>query len=77
MGSAPHHPYLARVLDHLQRYAHSWVLPYITVMLSTGPLFLSVMWKEYMWTHPKPSDEVAVFFPNWYSYLIIALSNYV
>ena len=66
MGSAPRHPFLQRVLDHLHIYAHSWILPYLTVMLSTGPLFLSVMWKEYIWTHPKRGDEVSVLMPNWF-----------
>jgi mannosyltransferase OCH1-like enzyme len=66
MGSAPHHPFLDRVLDHLQRYAHSWILPYLTVMLSTGPLFLSVMWKEHIWSHPKKGAEVSVLMPNRY-----------
>jgi inositol phosphorylceramide mannosyltransferase catalytic subunit len=66
MGSAPHHPFLDRVLDHLQRYAHSWILPYLTVMLSTGPLFLSAMWKEHIWSHPKKGAEVSVLMPNWY-----------
>ena len=66
MGSAPHHPFLDRVLDHLHRYAHWWVLPYLTVMLSTGPLFLSAMWKEYIWSHPKRGQEISVLMPNWY-----------
>lgn len=66
MGSAPHHPFLDRVLDHLKRYAHTWILPYLTVMFSTGPLFLSSMWKEHIWSHPKKGSEVSVLMPNWY-----------
>jgi len=66
MGSRAHHPYLKRVIDHLRRYGHTWILPYLTVMLSTGPLFLSVMWKEYLWTHPKGEDEINVLMPDWY-----------
>ena len=66
MGSAPRHAFLVRVLDHLHIYAHTWLLPYLTVMLSTGPLFLSVMWKEYIWKGPSKGDEVSVLMPNWY-----------
>lgn len=66
MGSAPRHPYLRLVLDKLHVYAHSWLLPYLTVMFSTGPLFLSVLWKEYIWTRPAKGDEVSLLMPNWY-----------
>jgi inositol phosphorylceramide mannosyltransferase catalytic subunit len=66
MGAAPRHPFLSRVIDHLGRYAHSWLLPYLTVMLSTGPLFFSVMWKEYIWSHPGKGQEVRVLLPEWY-----------
>jgi len=48
MGSVPHHPFFLRVIEALSAYDKNWQLPYITVMYSTGPLFLSVIWKEYM-----------------------------
>ncbi|KAH0538829.1 hypothetical protein FGG08_004605 [Glutinoglossum americanum] len=48
MGSAPSHPFFLHVIRSLQAYARNWYVPYITVMYTTGPLFLSVMWKEYM-----------------------------
>lgn len=66
MGFAPKHAFLGRVIDHLQRYGHTWLMPYLTVMLSTGPLFLSVMWKEHIWSRPSFGDEVNVLMPNWY-----------
>lgn len=47
MGAVPHHPFFQRVIDELQNYDRSWVLPYITVMASTGPLFLSIIWRHY------------------------------
>jgi mannosyltransferase OCH1-like enzyme len=31
-------------------------MPYITVIYSTGPLFLSVIWKEYL-TGSRPMEE--------------------
>ena len=47
MGAVPHHPFFLRVIDALPRYDKSWLLPYITVMGSTGPLFLSIIWRHY------------------------------
>lgn len=47
MGSVPHHPFFLRVIDSLPGYDKSWLLPYITVMASTGPLFLSIIWRHY------------------------------
>jgi mannosyltransferase OCH1-like enzyme len=46
MGSVPHHPFFKLVQEKLKSYDRSWVLPYITVMASTGPLFLSVIWRH-------------------------------
>ncbi|KAK4622204.1 Mannosyl phosphorylinositol ceramide synthase CSH1 [Fulvia fulva] len=47
MGAVPGHPFFKRVIQELERYDRSWILPYITVMASTGPLFLSVIWRHY------------------------------
>ncbi|KAL9639186.1 MAG: hypothetical protein Q9164_001079 [Protoblastenia rupestris] len=47
MGSVPHHPFFTLVIESLIPYNRNWKLPYITVMYSTGPLFLSVIWQEY------------------------------
>ncbi|KAI9777402.1 MAG: hypothetical protein M1839_008915 [Geoglossum umbratile] len=48
MGSTPHHPFILRVIQSLQSFDRNWFVPYITVMYTTGPLFLSVMWMEYI-----------------------------
>ena len=47
MGSTPRHPFFLLVIESLIPYNRDWALPYITVMGSTGPLFLSVIWQEY------------------------------
>ena len=47
MGAVPEHPFFMRVTKDLSDYDRSWLLPYITVMGSTGPLFLSVIWRHY------------------------------
>lgn len=56
MGSVPHHPFFQLVMESLIPYNRNWKLPYITVMYSTGPLFLSVIWQEYK--RGRGSDSV-------------------
>ena len=51
MGAVPRHPFFLRVIESLQGANRKWVLPYITIMASTGPLFLSVIWKKWMSEH--------------------------
>lgn len=51
MGATPRHPFFLRVIESLQGGNRKWVLPYITIMASTGPLFLSVVWKKWMGEH--------------------------
>ena len=48
MGSVPNHPFWISVIDNLQSYARNWGFPYLTVMYSTGPLFISVIWKQWI-----------------------------
>ncbi|KAL2810882.1 nucleotide-diphospho-sugar transferase [Aspergillus granulosus] len=60
MGSIPQHPFFLRVIQSLKSYNRSWFLPYITIMYTTGPLFLSVIWKEYMRSGPDNADRVRV-----------------
>ncbi|KAK3717236.1 CSG1/SUR1-like protein [Vermiconidia calcicola] len=47
MGAVPGHCFFMRVIDELKHYDRNWLLGYITVMGSTGPLFLSVIWRRY------------------------------
>ncbi|DAA79343.1 TPA_exp: putative Glycosyl transferase [Trichophyton benhamiae CBS 112371] len=67
MGSVPNHPFFLRVIKSLQAYDRAWVLPYITVMYSTGPLFLSVIWKEYKNTDPDGVNRVRVLLQDAYN----------
>jgi mannosyltransferase OCH1-like enzyme len=66
MGTSPNHPFYLRVIEKLQKYARNWRLPYLTVMLSTGPLFLSIMWKEYLMSSPPEHLRVAILPEQWY-----------
>ncbi|KIW17311.1 hypothetical protein PV08_04503 [Exophiala spinifera] len=72
MGSIPQHPFFLRVMESLPGANRSWVLPYITIMASTGPLFLSVIWKKWMGEHAHLDPEtwigrVRVIMPSEYS----------
>lgn len=60
MGATPQHPFFLRVMESLQGADRSWVLPYITIMASTGPLFLSVIWKKWMGEHANLDPETWV-----------------
>jgi mannosyltransferase OCH1-like enzyme len=67
MGAVPQHPFFLRVIESLQSYNRNWGMPYITVMYSTGPLFLSVVWKEYLRATRPPSDHVRILMPDEYN----------
>lgn len=58
MGSIPQHPFFLKVIESLQSYDRFWMFPYITIMSSTGPLFLSIIWKQYM-RRSRPLDEAS------------------
>lgn len=67
MGSVPKHPFFQRVIENLERYSRNWQIPYVTVMYSTGPLFLSVIWKEYLSNVKNEESRVRVLMPEEYS----------
>jgi mannosyltransferase OCH1-like enzyme len=66
MGSVPQHPFFLRTIESLQAYNRNWLMPYITVMYSTGPLFLSVIWKEYMRDKRPAEEQVRILMPEDY-----------
>ena len=71
MGAVPQHPFFLRVIESLQGANRKWVLPYITIMASTGPLFLSVIWKNWLSEHSSEEIEwpgrVRVLMPDAYN----------
>lgn len=72
MGSVPRHPFFLRVIDSLPRYNRNWLLPYITVMASTGPLFLSVLWRHWSEEGLNVGDgvdggRIRILFPDEYN----------
>jgi mannosyltransferase OCH1-like enzyme len=48
MGSRPNHPFFEEVVQSLVVYDHDWLSPYLTIMYSTGPLFLSEVRENYL-----------------------------
>jgi len=66
MGSVPAHPFFLHVIDALPAYARSWYSPYITIMSSTGPLFLSLIWRRYSTGAHGDHDRVRILFPDEY-----------
>lgn len=47
LGAVPGHLFYLKVIESLKKYQRNWLVPYITIMFSTGPLFLSVMLIQY------------------------------
>ncbi|KAI5820071.1 nucleotide-diphospho-sugar transferase [Pyronema omphalodes] len=66
MGSVPQHPFFLKVISELQRYNRNWQIPYVTVMYNTGPLFLSVIWKQYIKTVSSEEQRVRILMPDEY-----------
>ncbi|KAF4547969.1 Mannosyl phosphorylinositol ceramide synthase CSH1-like protein [Elsinoe fawcettii] len=72
MGAVPRHPFFLRVIDSLPKYNRKWILPYISVMASTGPLFLSIIWRHWSSDGLNVGDgadgaRVRVLFPDEYN----------
>lgn len=63
MGSVPGHPFFEYVTNNLMRFNHNWFVSYITIMYSTGPLFLSVLWKRYKRWGVAANAEVRILDP--------------
>ncbi|KAH7122463.1 nucleotide-diphospho-sugar transferase [Dendryphion nanum] len=68
MGAVPRHPFFLKAIDSLPEYNRKWILPYITVMASTGPLFLSVIWRHYNSANPQGDSRVRILFPDEYNH---------
>lgn len=67
MGSVPGHPFFLYVIEKLEDYNRNWFSPYITIMSSTGPLFLSLMWRHYLKEEqPEQSQRLRIVFPDAY-----------
>ncbi|KAI5952601.1 CSH1 [Candida jiufengensis] len=66
MGGVPNHPFFLKAIESLENYQRNWLVPYITIMISTGPLFLSVIWKQYKrWGVPE-AGKVRILMPENY-----------
>lgn len=67
MGSVPRHPFFLKAIDSLTDYNRRWPLPYITVMATTGPLYLSIIWRHYNNASPEGANRVRILFPDEYN----------
>ena len=48
MGTVPHHPYFRMLINSLDSYNYNWLMPYMTIMNSAGPHFVSMVWSTYL-----------------------------
>lgn len=58
MGSVPRHPFYLKLIKSLKHYNKNWYIPYMTIMGSTGPLFVSVVWKQYKRWGRMPANGI-------------------
>lgn len=68
MGAVPQHPFFKEVLLNLKPMARNWHMPYLTVMASTGPLFLSLVWLSYKRQVEVDEDRVRILMADEYMY---------
>eukprot|EP00898_Chlorokybus_atmophyticus_P008770 jgi/Chlat1/8895/Chrsp92S08208 len=47
MLSIPKHPFFEKIVKHLPDYNRNFILPYSTVMFSTGPMYLTAQYSVY------------------------------
>ena len=65
IGSSPKHPFLKQVIEALPFWNINLITNYPTVMISTGPLFLSVQAYKY---HKNPNRTDLIILPiSWYT----------
>lgn len=68
MGSVPGHPFFKEVIANLRPMARNWHMPYLTVMASTGPLFLSLVWLSYKRDVVLDEDRVRIILADEYMF---------
>ncbi|CCH62626.1 hypothetical protein TBLA_0H03450 [Henningerozyma blattae CBS 6284] len=66
MGSIPHHPFYLKLMNSLNKYRKNVHIPYWTIMCSTGPLFVSLVWKKYKRTKESKEFLVRILQPHDY-----------
>lgn len=59
MASMRDHPYFQLLVGSLKAYDRNWGLPYLTIMNSAGPHFVSMVWDEYLKT-AAPHETVRI-----------------
>jgi inositol phosphorylceramide mannosyltransferase catalytic subunit len=61
MGSMAGHPFFRLAVDLLQSYDKNYLLPYLTIMTSAGPHYLTFMWKKYMHSRDSRTEGYRVY----------------
>ncbi|WFC94587.1 hypothetical protein MBRA1_001220 [Malassezia brasiliensis] len=52
MFAAKGHPFVMQLTENLARFNHNFLTPYATVMFSTGPMFVSAVYRMFSDAHP-------------------------
>lgn len=63
MGSIPKHPFFLKLMHSLKKYDKNWFVPYLTIMCSTGPMFVSMVWIVFKRWGVDPNFKIKVLQP--------------
>jgi len=66
MSTEKNGAYFQLLINRLQWYNYNWLLPYMTVMNSAGPHFVSLVWVEYLKMIPR-QEEVRILMQEEYA----------
>lgn len=66
MGSRKQGAYFQLLIHRLQSYNYNWLLPYMTIMNSAGPHFVSMVWEEYLKMLPR-QEQVRILLQEEYA----------
>ena len=58
MGSVPHHPFFEKMLRSLQDHNRNLIIPYATIMFSTGPIFASTLYTKYFRSPGSKMEDI-------------------
>lgn len=58
MAAVPRHPYFRMLIESLDSYNYNWLLPYLTIMNSAGPHFVSMVWSTYLSETERPDVRI-------------------
>lgn len=64
LGTIPGHPFYKLLIHSLEKHCRVWWFPYLTVMYSTGPLFVSIIAQKFKNNLLAASEQIRFLYPS-------------